>query len=424
MRFKISILFILISIGAYAQFQLNGEIRPRLEYRQGYKTLADSTTDAAIFVSQRTRLMALYTKDQLKVGVTLQDVRTWGSQSQQNISDGLLSLSEAWFEYYLTKQFSFKAGRQQLAYNDHRIFGNSDWNNQGRSHDLLLLKFNDSTWTFHAGFAFNQNQEQLNTTLYSISNSYKAMQFLWLNKKFDKLNVSLLFVNNGIQSPVSNSGIRYNQVSGTHLEYNSEKSWIMLKGYYQSGQDGSTKKSISAFLAGIEYMYKVNKSFSLAVGFEHLCGQSQTDTTKKYTDEIHNFSPLYGTGHKFGGYMDYFYAGSTHGNVGLQDIYLRLKYQKEKFFVFLEPHYFIAPADVLDKEYLASNGLYRPMDRSLGTELDLSLGYTPSKLINFKIGYSQIFGTKTLQSLKGGDKDETNNWAYFMITVKPEFIGK
>jgi hypothetical protein len=422
MRKYLSGFIFLIAFQANAQFQLSGEIRPRLEYRDGYKSFVDSTDNPALFVGQRTRLNAFYTKDNLRTGISIQDVRVWGSQSQQNLSDGLLSVNEAWFEYDLTKKLSIKAGRQQLVYNDHRIFGNSDWNHQGRSHDLLLFKCSDSTWTLHAGFAFNQNKEQLNTTNYTVTNSYKALQFFWLNKKIKKVNASFLFVNNGIQSPLSSTAIRFNQVTGTHLEYTTDKVWLMAKGYYQSGKDGGTNKDLNAFLAGVEFMYKLKSGVSLAIGYEYLSGQSQTDTTKAYRDEVHNFTPLYGTGHKFSGYMDYFYAGSSHGSVGLQDLYLRLKYQKEKFFILFEPHYFISAADVLDISELTMNGNYRSMESTLGTELDLSIGYIPSKTINFKLGYSQMFGTSTLETIKGGDSGETNNWAYFMITVKPDFI--
>ncbi len=76
----------------------------------------------------------------------------------------------------------------------------------------------------------------------------------------------------------------------------------------------------------------------------------------------------------------------------------------------------------MDVEELSKSGQYKSMQSALGTELDLSLGYIPSKTINFKLGYSQMFGNSTLELLKGGDTGKTNNWAYFMITVKPEFI--
>jgi hypothetical protein len=37
-------------------------------------------------------------------------------------------------------------------------------------------------------------------------------------------------------------------------------------------------------------------------------------------------------------------------------------------------------------------------------------------------GYSQMFGTETLQKLRGGDYKQTNNWAWLMISFKPVFI--
>lgn len=405
-----------------AQFRLSAELRPRGEYRHGYKTLVDSLSEHALFVGQRTRLNAFFSKDKLKTGISLQDVRVWGDQSQQNISDGQFSLHEAWFEYNLSNHLSIKAGRQELVYNDHRIFGNSDWNNQGRSHDILLVRWNKNAFNAHAGFAFNQDKEQSGTTFYTIQNNYKTLQYLWLNRKQKGLDISVLFANNGIQSPVSKSAIRYNQISGTHVEFGNDKKRLILKGYYQSGDDGVTKKRINAFMAGAEYIYKATGDISLAAGLEYFRGQSQTDTTPSYKEEIHNFTPYYGTGHKFNGYMDYFYAGSPHGGVGLQDYYLRFKFQRNKLFFYLEPHYFASSSEILDSLSFNNTGVYKSLPSFLGLEIDLSIGYTPSEEISFKAGYSQMFASSALEMLKGGNRSDTNNWAYIMIIVKPDLI--
>ncbi len=406
----------------YAQFRLSAELRPRVEYRHGYKTLADSLSGHALFVGQRTRLNAIFVKDRLKTGVSVQDVRIWGNQSQQNISDGLFSLHEAWFEYSLSNHLSIKAGRQEVVYNDHRIFGNSDWNNQGRSHDIFLVKWKKSDFTVHAGLAYNQDKEQSVTTLYTIQNNYKTLQYLWFNKKTGKLDISVLFANNGIQSPVSESVIRYNQISGTHIEYARDKERLILKGYYQSGDDGVTKKSINAFMAGTEFTYKVSGDISLAAGLEYFSGQSQTDTTHSYRKAIHNFTPSYGTGHKFNGYMDYFYAGSSHGGVGLQDYYLRLKFQRKKFYIYLEPHYFASSSAILDSLSFHNTGVNKSLPSFLGVEVDVSIGFTLSEEIDFKAGYSQMFASPSLEVLKGGNRNDVNNWAYIMIVVKPDLI--
>ena len=62
------------------------------------------------------------------------------------------------------------------------------------------------------------------------------------------------------------------------------------------------------------------------------------------------------------------------------------------------------------------------MDKSLGTEIDIVGSYKANKEVSLSIGYSKMLGTDTLQGLKGGDKDENNNWSWMMITFKPTFF--
>ncbi|OQX72178.1 MAG: hypothetical protein B6D61_14795 [Bacteroidetes bacterium 4484_249] len=42
-------IFIVAGINSYAQFEVSGVIRPRMEYRNGYAKLRDSLTEAAFF---------------------------------------------------------------------------------------------------------------------------------------------------------------------------------------------------------------------------------------------------------------------------------------------------------------------------------------------------------------------------------------
>ena len=87
-KFKLSrtLLFFFISglsvTSASAQFSLSGEIRPRAEFRNGFKTLNTETSSPAFFVEQRTRLNFGYAKEKLSFKVSLQDIRTWGSTGQ------------------------------------------------------------------------------------------------------------------------------------------------------------------------------------------------------------------------------------------------------------------------------------------------------------------------------------------------------
>jgi hypothetical protein len=54
--YLMAILCLGIASTLYAQeLELSTELRPRFEYRHGYKTLIPDDVDAAMFVSQRTR---------------------------------------------------------------------------------------------------------------------------------------------------------------------------------------------------------------------------------------------------------------------------------------------------------------------------------------------------------------------------------
>ncbi len=70
-----------------AQFKLSAELRPRTEYRHGYKTLFTEDDKAAFFTSQRNRLNANYSFEKLKFALSLQDVRVWGDVTQMNNTD-------------------------------------------------------------------------------------------------------------------------------------------------------------------------------------------------------------------------------------------------------------------------------------------------------------------------------------------------
>ena len=67
----------------------------------------------------------------------------------------------------LSESTSVKAGRQEIIYDDHRIFGNVDWAQQGRSHDAAIVGWSGpDDLVLHAGFAFNQESERLTGTFY------------------------------------------------------------------------------------------------------------------------------------------------------------------------------------------------------------------------------------------------------------------
>jgi hypothetical protein len=434
LKFIITLSVLILSGEVFAQFSISGQVLQRSEYRHGFGTLADTAVNPAIFTGQRSRINFNYIDEKVRFGASIQDIRIWGNTPQIKFTDGFLSVHEAWGEYLFSNKFSAKLGRQELNYHDFRFLGNLDWALQARAHDIAVLKYEDSTWFAHAGFAYNQDQERLFGNFYEMTNQYKAAQYLWMQKRFTNFQISAMFWNNGLQyleidqAGVRNERINYSQTFGLpQIEYTNGALTFHAFYYHQTGKD-IKDRDINAFDASAEVSYamtlneeKKNK-LRFTTGFEYLSGTSQIDTANRQNN---SFNPFYGTNHRFNGYMDYFYVGSRHNNsVGLLDAFLKVRYDfNPKFFTSINAHYFMAAADVRDKN---QPGL-EIADPYLGTEIDFTFGYLLSNSLSIQGGYSQIFASETMEFLRGGDRNQIQNWGYVALLYRPgikaRFVG-
>ncbi len=393
-------LVLFLSGTARAQFSLSGEFRPRTEVSRGYKTLAEKEQKASTITAQRTRLNASFKNEFLVSKLVFQDVRQWGSQPQLVTNEDYgVSIHEAWAEILFSPQFSLKAGRQEVIYDDHRIFGNVGWAHQARSHDMAIFKYEDG-YKLHFGIAHHENNN-LKNNLYDGPDAYKDLQFVWFNRKWEQTSLSLLALNNGVPYlEAEEQKNRYSQTLGGRFTIGLEALNLASNFYYQTGKHISGR-DISA------YNFMVEASLSnFTLGCEYLSGTEWNET-----DKYKSFNPLYGTNHKFNGFMDYFYVGNHIGSVGLSDAYLKYKYSKDKLSLNADLHYFSAAADV------AANA-----EKYLGTELDLSISWAVNPTAQISLGYSTLFAGESMEILNGGDSKAGQHWAYLMLSVTPSFL--
>jgi hypothetical protein len=435
------VLCILLTLPSIAQLSLTGQLRTRTELRDGQGSPLAKGAKPAFFTSQRTRLTVGYSAYRLKFTITAQDVRVWGqdvSTINRTTTQDLngLMLHEAWAEIRLndtaikTKNLSLKIGRQELVYDDQRLLGNLDWLQQGRRHDAALLKFETKDWMLHIGGAFNQNKELASGTVYNSTppgnytattnggSMYKSMAFVYAGKKWLKGSASFLFFTDHFS--------KYNMDTITHLKVFTNNAWtrattgfyfnnsfdklyVAASAYYQFGHNYSGQK-INADLVTAAIQYAFSKKISSGVGADFYSGGTNGTTSKA-------FDPLYGTPHKFAGFMDYFYAANGFGKNGLVDYYLKSRFKPTDRFLFsLDAHQFNSAATVTG--YSTKN---------LGQEIDLIVNYALTKQINFEAGYAHYFVTSLLTSplVKNvPDAKSSANWAYVMINIKPEFLFK
>ncbi len=404
----LALLFLITN--ANAQLTLDAELRPRFEYRHGFKTLFPDNEEPAAFVSQRTRLNAGFITEKLNFYLSFQDVRVWGDVPQLNNADkNGIGIHQAWGEVLINENFSLKLGRQEIVYDDHRIMGSVGWAQQARSHDAALIKYNDEKIKFNLGFAFNQDAENVTGTTLTTPRTYKSIQYAWLHKDWQHFQASFLFLNNGMQfidvADSDNNETRYSQTVGSHLKYKLGAVGLISNGYYQFGKDVANN-DLSAYLLALEANYKPSQPWTLTLGAEL---QSGNDNGSPSDGDNNAFTPLYGTNHKFNGFMDYFYVGNHANNIGLWDMYAKAKLAlNQKSNLAFALHNFGSPSEI------APN-----VSRQLGIELDLVYSYTLDKNIAFSGGYSHLLAAEGMEAIKNNFDGNTNNWGWVMVTIKP-----
>ena len=423
--YKIIFLVFLSVQSIYSQFTLDGQFRPRTEYRNGFQTLIPDAADAGFATNTRARLNAGNATESFKVYLSLQDLMVWGENAQITPidSNNSFSIFEAWASLKLGGKWSTKLGRQVLSYDDQRFFGGLDWAQQGRNHDLAQLSYKDEKFIFDLGLAFNQDLDENGGPLLGFQNQgtgypannpfqYKTMQYVYLKHQWQNFSGSFLAVNTGFQNfdeEGETDGVNSTFTLGTHLNYKKGSFGAAANAFIQVGKFFNGADISSAYLLGLELTYKASSKVGLGIGAELISGD---DTT---TDgETEAFLPTFGTNHKFNGFMDYFYVGNHVNSIGLFDIHASANFKLgEKSSLFAKVLNFSGEQDLPSGE------------NSLGTEIDLVFtqkfkGYA------LKIGYSHLFQSDGMYELKGVTEEDaasTQNWAWAMLIIKPKFLN-
>ncbi len=391
-------------------FKISAQYRVRPEFRQGYRTLSTDTSSGAFFVGQRARIILDYKKGGLSFYTSIQDSRTWGDEEQRKDIGGL-QVNELWVDMPLYDKLTIKLGRQEFAYDDHRILGNLDWANLTISHDALLLKYTNPQKgiQWHAAGAFNQVGEPFFGTNYNLKN-YKFLGFTWAKVDLSKIHssVSGIAALNGLKSTDTlHTSDKSTYTAGAIFNY-QHKGWKSNLGAYYQGGKSENNLTVSAYMVNAYAQYKYKKMI-VGLGGDLLSG----NTKNTPANETNCFTTLYATNHKFYGYMDYFLAipGDTKQG-GLMDLYLRVGVAPAKNMQFtLDAHSF---------SLASSNNLVTGnSSKDLGTEFDLLFDYQISSVVQLQAGYCMLMATDNMEKLKGGDAQSYNGWSYVMLKVSP-----
>ncbi|MGH1336504.1 MAG: alginate export family protein [Aureispira sp.] len=392
-------------------FWIEGQVRPRLEWRNGYKSLQADSAVSTAFVEQRSRLALGYKNDFITLFLQPQDVRVWGSTPLINNNNSFFTLFNGWVKLDWAQHWSLKVGRQVWSYDNQRILGGLNWAAQGRAHDGLLLQYkNDSSrLELQLGAAYNSTTNLAST--YNIGGNYRTLQFLRFRKAFSIIDVRLLLLNIGQDR--QGNGLDFELTAGGLVDLKTGKFKARLEGYYQFGNWLSNAPK-QAFLLAAKFSYSPSK-FRFSLGADWLSG---TDEQQRGLMD-NSFNPWLGTNHVFYGHLDYFYVGSSHQGVGLIDGYAEVFYTVSKTLKLgLMYHYFQAPNAFTEQ---TTGRLFSTA--FLGHEIDFVGHFKPKKYLKLSFGYAQLLGNTPLETLKpSGSVRTINNWAWMMLDINLELF--
>jgi len=403
---------------------VDGEIRPRVEYRDGITKPLLETNDPGVSAIQRTRMGLTFTSGLLKTQITIQDARTYG-QNPTSSGDATTGIFEAWAEMVVLPGGSLKIGRQTLTYDDKRLFSACDWSNTGASHDMALFKYSVNDFQGHLGIAYNNNSMISSETYYLPKSNYRYMGFVWLTKDImNGLNLSLIGVDEGVQDTTgTKNGVNYLKTNmfhaytyGGNLKFADGNSPItaLATAYFQGGKNSLGSKMNGKQLA-ITVDYKLSDIISANIGSNYISGDN------KSTDGIQsNFKKLYGTDHSFNGYMEYWKVPLTQG---LLDYYAGVTGKIGKDLSINGTYH------LFNSEFSGKNKKGISFSKDLGSEFDLTLNYKLNAWATVQGGWSTYFINsnvliaKDMMNSTTAPIIRTPQWAYVMFTIRPTFLN-
>jgi len=416
----LSLFFLLIAFPLFSQFKIDGEFRPRAEYRDGYKLLGTEETSPAFFISQRSRLSFTYAHDWYETNISFQDIRVWGDEELYS-STGVYGdkastdIHEAWLKLNTSENTYFKIGRQVFAYDDQRLLAGRNWNQNGLAYDALLFGYKNTNNEFNAAFSYNNMKENTSGNNFP-DDKMVSLSFIRYQHQFNNLSASFLILGSGYKKSETSPTVYLRGTYGSYLLFNNEPWKLSASFYYQNGKN-KYGHDVSAFFASARAGRAIAK-WGVSLGMDYISGNAYDNDD----DKDHLFDIMYGARHKYYGLMAHFSNIPTAtAGAGLTDALVSVSWQMhEKHNIKMDAHYFMLSQNpYAPGEY--TNG--ESLDKNLGTEVDIVYTAKLHKDVTLNAGLSTFIAEETMEVLQtGGQKAETAYWGWLMISIKPRLF--
>lgn len=373
----------------------------------------NSKTDMNTFTYLRTRVGAMVQPlDNLHAFIQVQDSRVFGKEPTTLSNTANLDLHQAYVQYreFLWKKLDIKLGRMEANYGNERLIGPVGWSNVGRSFDGSILTVN---WTeaFKTDlFTFDIQENSVPASVASPAalagnvSDEEDMIFTGLYAMYKPteryaVDVYALLEIDGTDKISDGKDTLTRATIGTYSRGEFGAWSYKTELAFQAGKNGRTDIAAYMLTGSLTYTLKdADWKPAFKLGADFLSGDNKTD------DEIHSFNTLYGTNHKFYGYMDYFIdVPAQTQQLGLLDAMVRIKSNpSDNWSLGLDAHYFRSA-----KKSAASGSVF-------GYEFDLTAGYRFNKHFAWDSGVGVFAPGKLMKTIFG--TDDVGVWSYGTTT--------
>lgn len=397
------------------QLNMDLEIRPRVEYLDGFNNGSPGGMEENFYTTQRNRLSITYAAPRLKLHGSFQEIHLWGEDRRVS-SIGSINAFELYAEPSVGKNLKLRIGRQAISLDNGRIFSAAPWGQQSRSHEGIRLLYKKKLET-DLIMAFTRPYYEPFDKAYSpvAAHQYK---YLFVHHLKTKLGAgfTLTTINAADIFREKDNGRGYfgRITNGGRLDWAAGPFSVTISGYYQHGRVRAAK-SIRAWYLQPELALTANQ-YLVRLGMELLSGDNPTTPA----NHDHSFVPLYGVAWKFMGNMNLFARFPADvGNRGLANPYLFLiRRFSQKLSVRLDGHLFYSQHPLMDSMGLAQSSY-------LGWETDASFNYKPSTQFDINFGLSAFLPQRSTALLgKISNPSAAAVWSYLMIAWHPRLLER
>ena len=390
------------------QWSFSGQARVRPEWRDN-QDLDEDADDRMSQVFMRLRLgVEALIKEDFRVFIQAQDARVWGEEISTASDEDNLDLHQGYLEARNlgVKGLSFAAGRQEWTYGDHRLIGNYDWNNVGRSFDGIRVRWGSERFTADGLWAEISNRVTAGATtgsdlfgIYTQTRRRPGGEYEGYLLGFsDRIKVAGETGIPGATKVYALGGRVRDRFGGFDF---------VVEAVVERGEFHGDDLEAEAAAAQVGWTWGHEKKLRIFIGYDYATGD--VDVADGEQNQFFNFFP---TNHPHYGYMDY------EGWRNIDSPYAGISLGHGKHFYQAKVHRFRlesrfgpwqdASGVVLGFDPIGASG------DEVGDEVDLTYRFDWREKTRVEVGLSRFFPGEFAEATRGSDPSD---WGYVQLVL-------